>query len=253
MSGYGAEGVTLIVARKDIATIHDLKGENVAISRPGDPMQLISIQVLRALGFDNPEENINWVGVGSPAARVAGLASGDLAAIATTLMTWVTIQDDPNLHILVDTDEISKVLPPQVVPIMASTDFIEDNPEIIEAFVRAHIRVYRLFAEDKDAWIDAVLERRPDMTSEQISTIYDRLTWAVNGGLHPDDWNASIDYYYGLPEFEGITRIGMNDWVTTSFVDDVLRDLGVISGADDPGRSIQGLFGERPIVKEEDQ
>ncbi|MFQ6135157.1 MAG: ABC transporter substrate-binding protein [Nitrososphaerales archaeon] len=253
MNGHGAEGVSLIVARKDIATIHDLKGKNFAISRPGDPMQLISIQVLRAMGFDNPEGNINWVGVGSPAARAAGLASGELSAIATSLMTWVTIQDDPNLHILVDTDEISKVLPPQVGAVMASTKFIEDNPEIIKAFTRAHIRAYRYFAENKDAWINACLERRPDMTYAQLSTIYDKLTWAVNGGLNPDDWNEAVNYYYGLPEFEGVPRIGMNDWVTTSFVDEVLRDLKLISGADDPGRAIQGLFGEIPMVKEEDQ
>jgi NitT/TauT family transport system substrate-binding protein len=253
MNGYGAEGIVLIVSRTDIATIHDLKGKNFAMSRPGDPMQLIAIQVLREMGFDDPEKNINWVGVGSPAARAAGLATGELSAIATTLQTWVTIQDDPNLHILVDSDEISKVLPAQVFPIMASTQFIEDNPEIIKAFTRAHIRAYRYFAENKDAWINAALDRRPDMTSAQLSTIYDKLTWAVNGGLHPDEWNDAVNYYYGLPEFEDISRISMRDWVTTSFVDEVLRELKLISGADDPGRAIQGLFGERPIVKEEDQ
>ncbi|OHE53160.1 MAG: hypothetical protein A3K61_07930 [Thaumarchaeota archaeon RBG_16_49_8] len=255
-TGHGSPSVSVVVGKKNIASIQDLKGKKIGVGAIGGADQVTTIPILRAYGLD-PDKDIQWIAIGSPAARITALMSGQIDAVTTSIMTWIPISGDPNLKIIINGEEYSKILP-SVGGTITTVDFMKKNPEAIQKYTRAIIKASRYFAENKDAWIDAVLKRRPDLTRENVSKVYDfvRPGWAVNGGINLDDYNKAFDSWYQLPEFKDVPKVTPSSWVNTQFIDQVLKEIGVYKdrNIDDPGRSISGLMQVTvPLAKEADR
>ena len=239
---HGVPSPSVVVGKKDIASIQDLRGKTIGVGAIGGADQVTTIPILRAYGLD-PDKDIKWVGVGTPSARVAALLAGRIDAITTSIMTWVPLSGNPDLRVIVDGEEYSKILP-TVSGTITTVEFMNKNPEAIQRYTRAIIKASRYFAENKDAWIDAVLKRRPDLTRGNLSNVYDFVKpgWAVNGGVNLDDYNKVFEAWYQLPEFKDVPKTNPSDWVTTRFVDQVLKEIGLYKDRswDDPGRTISG-------------
>ncbi len=251
-SGHGSPSASVVVGKKGISSIQDLKGKKIGVGAVGGADQVATIPVLRAQGLD-PDKDVQWVPIGSPSARVAALMSGQIDAITTTIMTWIPISGNPDLRVIIGGEEYSKIVP-SVAGTITTVDFMDKNPEAIQRYTRAIIKASRYFAENKDAWVDAVLKRRPDLTRENLSRVYDfiRPGWAVNGGINLGDYDKAFNSWYQLPEFKDVPKVTPSSWINTRFVDQVLKEIGVYKdrGLDDPGRTISGaLQATIPLAK----
>ncbi len=253
--GHGAPSASVVVGKKEITSIQDLKGRKIGVGAVGGADQVATIPVLRANGVD-PEKDITWVAVGTPSARVAALLAGRIDAITTSIMTWIPLSGNPNLKVVISGDEYSKILP-TVAPTITTVDFMNKNPEALLRYTRAQIKANRYFAENKEAWIDAVRVRRPDVSRENLSQVYDYVKpgWAVNGGINLDNFEKGFEAWYGLAEFKDVQKVSVSDWVTTRFVDQALKEVALYKdrSRDDPGRTVAGAMQAVAIAKEEDR
>ncbi|MCS4538261.1 MAG: NrtA/SsuA/CpmA family ABC transporter substrate-binding protein [Thaumarchaeota archaeon] len=236
----GGGNTAIIVGRKEIASVQDLKGKTIAHGSPGDSIQILVKSFLRSSGMD-PDKDVAWVALGAPPARVTALRAGKVDAITTTIQTWATIQDDQNLRVIVNSEAFGRFVTPYIGAYIVTQKLIDKDPDVVKRFTKAVIKVTRLFKENKTAWIDAIIIRRPEMTREQLSAIYDQLQWAVNGGINVEKFRESIEQSYGSPDLKGVPPISVSNYVTTEFVDAALKELGIYKDLDDPGRAIQGL------------
>lgn len=253
---HGSPSLSVVVGKKEIASIQDLKGRKIGIGAVGGADQVSLIPILSKYGL-NPEKDVTWVAVGTPSARVLALLAGRIDAITTSIQTWIPISDNPNLKIVVSGEEFSKISP-SVGGTVTTVEFMNKNPDVIQRYTRAVIKASRYFAEHREEWIDAVLKRRPDLTRENLTKVYDfvKTGWAVNGGINLKDYETSFDIWYTLSEFKDVQRLSVSDWITTQFVDQAVRELGIYKdrSIDDPGRTISGA--KQAIVtvaKEEDR
>ncbi|HEY2592510.1 MAG TPA: ABC transporter substrate-binding protein, partial [Chloroflexota bacterium] len=112
--------------------------------------------------------------------------------------------------------------------------------EALRRFTAAIIKASRYFAENKQAWVDAMAKLRPDIAPTDLAYLWDQFgaSWAVNGQLNLDAYQTSTDFLYETGTFAGLPKINAADWTDTEFVDSVLKEVGVAPNVDDPGRPI---------------
>jgi NitT/TauT family transport system substrate-binding protein len=228
----------MIISRDTVGSLDDLRGKTYAISRVGSEDHSLVLTVLAAKGVDSSE--LNFLALGVPNLRVQALMANQIAATTTTIGTWVTIQDQPGVKVLLDPDEFWRTAP-LMSNVSAVTLSVErDKAEALRRYTRAMIETARYYAQHKDEWVRDMGKLRPDIASNQLAALWDQFAsaWAVNGQLNLNTFQKTSDYLYGTPDFKETQHIQVTDWIDTQFVDGALAQLGVYSGVDDPGRTI---------------
>jgi hypothetical protein len=79
---------------------------------------------------------------------------------------------------------------------------------------------------------------RPDVKPadlEKLGEAY-RKEWSVNGGLNLKAVKFTTDTDYQSPDFKDLRRVEPKEWIDTSFVDGVLKDVGTDPAMDPTGR-----------------
>ena len=122
-----------------------------------------------------------------------------------------------------------------------TTKVMEDKPEHLRRFTAAIMKASRHFAENQDAWVDAMSKRRSDIDRKDALNLWAgfKTAWAVNGLMNLDAYKKSSDFYYQVGTLEKVPRIEVGEWTETRFVDDVLKEIGVYAKFDSPGRSLR--------------
>ena len=107
-------------------------------------------------------------------------------------------------------------------------------------FSAAIIKASRAFADNQNTWVDAMAKRRSDMKRQDLEELWPQFkqAWAANGLFNLDQYQKTSDFLYQTDDFKGVPAIPLNAWTDTQFVDSVLRDIGVDSKLDPPGRKI---------------
>ncbi|HEX8967679.1 MAG TPA: ABC transporter substrate-binding protein [Chloroflexota bacterium] len=228
----------MIVGKSSIGSVAELKGKSFAISRPGSQDHALSSKVLAAKGLT--ADAVNYVAVGAPNVRAQALVGGQIDATTVSLGTWVTIQNQPNIKVLVNVDDYFNALPLVNKGNAVTAKVLADKPDALRRFTAALIKTSRYLAENKSVWVDAMAKRRPDVARTDLEYLWDQFgsSWGVNGQLNLQAYQASTDFLYEQGTFNDAPKIGARDWVDTEFVDSVLKDLGVYANVDDPGRPI---------------
>jgi NitT/TauT family transport system substrate-binding protein len=228
----------MIVARNNIGSVEELKGKSYAVAQVGSQDYALSSKVLSSRGV--PPDSLNYVAVGAPNARAQALVAGQIDATTVSLATWVTIQSQPNIHVLMNADDYYNALPLVNQGDAVTTQVLQQKPEALRRFTAAIIKTSRYLAENKSAWVDGMAHLRPEMARSDLEYLWDQFgsSWAVNGQINMAAYQASTDFLYAQGTLEDAPKIGANDWVDPEFVDSVLKDLGVYPGVDDPGRPI---------------
>ena len=103
------------------------------------------------------------------------------------------------------------------------------------------MKLSRRLANDKQAWLDALAQRRPDLDPADASDLWDafKTSWAVNGLMNLSQYQKTADFLYQTDDFKDVSRVQVQDWADTRFADAVLKEIGVDARFDDPGRPIQ--------------
>jgi NitT/TauT family transport system substrate-binding protein len=239
ISSASGRNFFMIVGKSSIGSVAELAGKSFAIARVGSQDHALSSKVLGVKGVSPAA--VNYVAVGAPNVRAQALVAGQIDATTVSLGTWVTIQNQPNLRVLVGVDDYYNSLPLVNKGNAVTVKVLNDKAEALRRFTTALIKVSRYLAENKSAWVDGMVKLRPDINRSDLEYLWDQFgaSWAVNGQVNLPAYQTSTDFLYDQGTFVDAPRIAAADWVDTTFVDGTLRQVGVYPNVDDPGRPIK--------------
>src|SRR5690348_18245718 len=93
-------------------------------------------------------------------------------ATSLSIGTWITIQKEPGVRILVDHNTYFENATVVEKVNAATTKVIDEKPEQLRRFTAAIIKASRYFAENQDAWVSAVTKRRPDVDRNDAASLW---------------------------------------------------------------------------------
>ena len=227
----------LIAARDEFKSVGALQGKTFAVSRIGSVDHSLSTIALKALGL-NPA-NVTMVAMGVPSTRAQALAAGRVDATSLSVGTWITIQKEPGVRILVDHNTYFENAAVVEKVNAVTTKVMDEKPEQLRRFTAAILKASRLFAENQESWVAAITKRRPDVDRQDAANLWTgfRTAWAVNGLMNLETYKKSADFFYQAGILEKVPRIEVGEWTDTRFVDGVLREIGVNAKFDPTGRT----------------
>lgn len=239
ISSASGRNFFMIVGKRSVGSVAELGGKSFAIARVGSQDHALSSKVLSVKGV--PADSVNYVAIGAPNVRAQALVAGQVDATTVSLGTWVTIQNQPNIHVLVGVDDYYSALPLVNKGNAVTVKALNDKAEALRRFTTALIKTSRYLAENKQAWVDGMSNLRPDLARSDLEYLWDQFgsSWAVNGQINLPAYQTSTDFLFDQGTFGDQPHIAATDWVDTSFVDNSLHDLGVYPNVDDPGRPIK--------------
>jgi len=182
-----------VYGRPDIQRVEDLRGKRVGVTRFGGGLHLAAQIILQRNGLD-PERDAQLAQLGGIPEIFAALSSGAVdAGMLTT--PEVFIAEDQGLRKL--QESLDYKVPYTMVGVGGSERFINDNPELVQRFMRAHLEGIALFKNDREAaqrtigkWTKSdnqsvlertwdhlapVMERVPLVDPASIQTVLDQL------------------------------------------------------------------------------
>jgi NitT/TauT family transport system substrate-binding protein len=228
----------LIAAREEFKSVPALQGRTFAVSRLGSVDHSLSTIALKALGL-NPA-SLTMIAMGVPSTRAQALVAGRVDATSLSVGTWITIQREPGVHILVDhntyfenTTVVEKVN-------AVTTKTLDEKPEQLRRFTSAILKTSRYFSDNQDAWVAAITKRRPDVDRNDAANLWTgfKSSWAVNGLMNLEAYKRTSDFFYQSGALEKVPRIEVAEWADTRIVDGVLKEIGTSAKADSIGRAL---------------
>jgi NitT/TauT family transport system substrate-binding protein len=229
----------LIAARDTIKSASALQDKTFAVARIGSVDHTLSMIALKGLGVNTA--SLTAVAIGTPSTRAQALVAGRVDATTLSLATWVTIQKEPGVKILVDHNTYYDTATVVEKVNAVTTKVMEDKPEHLRRFTAAIMKASRHFAENQDAWVEALTKRRTDIDRKDAANLWAgfKTAWAVNGLMNLDAYKKSSDFYYQIGTLEKVPRIEVGEWTETRFVDEVLKEIGTYAKSDPTGRPLR--------------
>jgi ABC-type nitrate/sulfonate/bicarbonate transport system substrate-binding protein len=143
------------LARREIKQWKDLKGGSAGVSTYGSLTDQLTRYMLKRNGLA-PEKDVQIVQAGTTASMLAALKSGRLAlAILSPPFKWMA--QEAGFTTLGTQMDIAPQWPKHAY--LAKTRFIDDNPNTLRAFLRAHVEALRLARADAALTVDILIER----------------------------------------------------------------------------------------------
>ena len=226
----------LIAAKKSIATPKDLAGKVFGVARVGSVDYTLSRVALAKLGV--PIDKLQYLAIGQPPVRAQSLIAGQIDATAVSIGVWTTLPDKSGLGVLIDQQDFYRLAPFVSKLNVVTADVAKKKASEVAGVVRGIIMASRDFAKDPKLWVDAMVEARPDVKREDLEVLAEayRKSWSINGGLNLADIQFTTDTEYQTPDFSDLRRVEPHEWIDTSFVDAVLKDVGTDTAFDLAGR-----------------
>jgi NitT/TauT family transport system substrate-binding protein len=144
------------LAQPSVKTWNDLKGGTIGVSTFGSLTDQLTRYVLKKHGL-KPETDVSVVQAGPSATSIQLLRSGRLlAAIQSAPTKWVA--EDLGLTVLGTQDkEIAPQWPKHAF--VTRTAFLEQNPNTLRAFLRAHVAAIRLARADRELAVKVLVDQ----------------------------------------------------------------------------------------------
>ena len=226
----------LIAAKKSIAKPQDLEGKVFGVARVGSVDYTLSRMALVKLGV--PVDTLQYLSIGQPPVRAQSLIAGKIDATAISIGIWTTIPDKTGLSVLIDQPNFYRLAPFVSKLNVVSEDTAKKKAKEIGAVVRGIMMASRDFAKNPKLWVDGMVAARPDVKREDLEKLAEayRKSWSVNGGLNLDEIKFTTDMAYKGKDFADVRHVEPSEWIDTSFVDAVRKDLGTDKTTDAVGR-----------------
>jgi NitT/TauT family transport system substrate-binding protein len=228
----------LIAAREEFKSVLALQGRTFAVSRIGSVDHSLSSIVLKALGLT--PAGLTMVAMGIPSTRAQALVAGRVDATSLSVGTWITIQREPGVHILVDHNTyFENAMVIEKVNAVTSK-VLDEKPEHLRRFTSAILKASRYFSDNQDAWVTAITKRRPDVDRNDATILWTgfKTSWAVNGLMNLEAYKRSSDFFYQAGLLEKVPKIDVTEWADTRIIDGVLKEIGASAKADPIGRAL---------------
>jgi NitT/TauT family transport system substrate-binding protein len=121
----------------------DLKGMKIGVSAPGSSTHMIVAHLLGKAGLTSNDVSI--IGVGTSAAAVASIQSGEIDAIINSDPVMTKLETDNSIHVIAETRTRKGTEdlfggPYPEAGLYATADFMAKNPNTIQALTNAIVR-----------------------------------------------------------------------------------------------------------------
>jgi NitT/TauT family transport system substrate-binding protein len=226
----------LIASQSALMIPSDLLGNSFGVGRIGSLDYSLSTRVLENQGIELADLDV--VTLGQPSVRAQALAAGQIDATTMSIGTWLSIPDKTGLSVMIAPDEYYAAAPVVNKVNVVSEEVLTTRRSDVVAVVRALTKISRDFAADPSAWTRAMAPYAPQMTQKTLQELAQSFTggWSVNGGIGRTELQFTQDWVWQTDDFKDATPIDLNDWVDFTISDEVLVELGIIAGADEPSR-----------------
>jgi ABC-type nitrate/sulfonate/bicarbonate transport system substrate-binding protein len=172
------------LAQPSIKTWADLKGGTMGVSTFGSLTDQLTRYVLRKHGL-KPETDVRIMQAGPSATSIQLLRSGRLlAAIQSAPTKWVA--EDLGLTVLgTQEKEIAPQWPKH--SFVARSKFLDENPQTLRAFLRAHVAAIRLARADRALAVKVLVDQVKYQASYAARAYDENLPAFDERGRLPDD------------------------------------------------------------------
>jgi NitT/TauT family transport system substrate-binding protein len=204
-ASVGGDG---IVAKKDITSVEQLKGQTVAVSQ-GSTSQWLLAYVLdqHGLSLDDVKQTDLTSG-DAGAAFVAGRVP-----VAVTWEPWLSrAEQNPDGHVLASTKQYPDIITDEVA---FSPDFVKEHPDSIRAFLKGYAMAVDFLKSNQDqAFADVTdyLGQKPDDIKAVMETVP---IWSIddskkffgtkdNPGPIDDIFTKSAEFWKNLGEIDNV-------------------------------------------------
>jgi NitT/TauT family transport system substrate-binding protein len=172
------------LAQPSIKTWADLKGGTIGVSTFGSLTDQLTRYVLRKHGL-KPETDVRVMQAGPSATSIQLLRSGRLlAAIQSAPTKWVA--EDAGLTVLgTQEKEIAPQWPKHAF--VARSKFLDENPQTLRAFLRAHVAAIRLAHADRDLAVKVLVDQVKYQSAYAARAYDENLPAFDERGRLPDD------------------------------------------------------------------
>lgn len=171
----------VLVAKNEIQSVADLEGKSVGMSGPAGFDTLLTRVAVREEGMDVGD--VNFVQIGGSGDRAAALLAGRVDAVTIFLSDWIELSKrTEDVH---DVLYMADLVPEFTKDVIFTTrEYLEENEELATAVACANLEAISWFHEDKDRWVQYVLDHVEGSTEEATSELYDLL---VEIDMYPQD------------------------------------------------------------------
>lgn len=158
-----------IYSRPEIARPEDLKGKTVAVDAKGGSIELATIVALKQFGLTLGKD-VNSVYLGGPVAQLGALAKGIVDA--TTLSAPTTLKAKAlGLKELINIGALK--LNYIHTAIGVNRNFAKNNPELIDAFLKAYIEALKITREQPDVVMPIIAKYTSIKDLEALKVTYE--------------------------------------------------------------------------------
>lgn len=160
-----------LMSRPDIKTAAQLKGGAVAISSFGTASEFVARFALQKIGL-NPDKDVSFVQLGNPTTRQAGLETNRVQATVHVPPSTFAAQKK-GFHVLADVAALG--LPYQHTGVATTRKFIRERPEVVRAYIRAHVEAVHRLKTDREGGIRVLAKYMGGLKDREIlEKTYDR-------------------------------------------------------------------------------
>jgi NitT/TauT family transport system substrate-binding protein len=204
-ASVGGDG---IVAKNDISSVTDLKGQQVGVSA-GSTSQWFLAYVLDQNGLSL--DDVKQVDMTSGDAGSA-FAAGRIPA-AVTWEPWLSkAQKNPDGHVVVSTEKYPTIITDQVA---FDPDFLKQNPDSVRAFIKGYAAAIDFLHTNQDQALNDVTDYLGQTPDEIKATLKTVPVWGLaeskkyygtkdNPGPIYDIFDKSAEFWKGIGEIKSL-------------------------------------------------
>lgn len=206
----------------------DLKGKKIGVTAPGSSTNML-VNFVLAKGGLSPQD-ASFVGVGSAASAVAAIQKGEIEAISHLEPVISMLERDGSIRAVVDTrtEEGTRALFGGANPaavLYAKGDFIEKNPNTVQALVDALVMALKWTAKASPEEIASVVPEQyllGDKALYMVAVEKSKPSWSQTGIIDPAAMKSANDM---LVQFDAELKDAKVD-LSKTFVDRFAKKAG---------------------------
>jgi ABC-type nitrate/sulfonate/bicarbonate transport system substrate-binding protein len=234
----GASPDYVVVASDSIGSFAKVKGATFANETPGSEPDLMMKLLLSQ--HQLPASAVSNVSIGSPADRLLAVVKGRAGITIVSDSQWesLTKAQASCCHLLYNEQQFLTAVPVEAKLDIASQAALKHKQPALKAFIKAVLTMSRQYDKDPSRWAAQVVKTRTDLQQPTLAAhaagpgFADQ--WCLNGCMNSQVLSSTSSFFYKSSALAGVPRIPLSDWVDTTLLKQVLKQMGVASGPDKP-------------------
>ncbi|SFE51128.1 NitT/TauT family transport system substrate-binding protein [Alteribacillus iranensis] len=224
-----ANGATLIVSREDsgIESLEDFGGKSFCTPGNGCTHNVQLEIMLKELGLESNRVGgtVEHQSRVDPASMMVRFEQGEVDAAAAPEPWGTYLVEEFNANVVTEWDQVflGETLPSVVL--VASKEFVEANPEKVEAVLKAHQKSVDFAVENEEETLQAVNDliyelSQTEFSEEVLTKAWDRMN--ISSDVSAEALQSWADASYELEFFE--EEPDLEGFVDTSIIDNLETD-----------------------------